>query len=104
MSRWIRPISPGRSDGHARLLHDREGERVVERALLDDVVPQVRPQDVLHRDEPHAVDRPEGVDVDDVGVVELGDRRGLGLEPAEVGRLSEEVGAEYLEGDRAGSG
>ena len=51
MSRWIRPELARRADGHAGLLHDRERQRQVERPLLLEVVAQVRPLDVLHRDE-----------------------------------------------------
>ena len=64
----------GRADRHARLPHDRERQRQVGRALLLEVLAEVRPLDVLHRDEADAVDAAERVDVDDVRVVELGRR------------------------------
>ena len=52
------------------------------------------------RDEADVIDMAERVDLDDVRVVQLGHRPRLGLEPLQIRRLGEEVGAEDLEGHR----
>ncbi len=81
------PDFAGRADGLAGLPHDRKRQREVECALLDDVLPQVRSLDVLHRDEVDLVDATESVDVDDIGMIELGDRRRFGPQSAEIRRV-----------------
>ena len=50
--------------------------------------------------EADAVDAAERVDRDDVGMVQLGHGRGLGLEACQVGRLGQEVGAEHFQRHR----
>ena len=50
-SRWISPTSPAAPIACAVCLMIEQRQRQIERPLLDDVFPQVRPLDVLHRDE-----------------------------------------------------
>ena len=84
------PDLAGRADRLTGLPHDRKRQREVESTLLDDVFLQVRPLDVLHRDEIDLVDATQRVNVDDIRMIELGDRRRFGLQPAEIGRVRRE--------------
>ena len=83
------PYLASGTDCLTSLAHDRQRQRQIERALLVDVLTQVRTLDVLHRDEANRVNVTERVHVYDVGVIELGDRRRLRLETAQIDRLGQ---------------
>ncbi len=91
----------GHPDGLTGLLHDRIGQRQVERTLLDEVVSQVRALDVLHRDEVHIVHAAQGVNVDNIRMIELGDGGRFCFETPEIRRVGREIGPEHLEGHGA---
>ena len=73
------PDLAGRADRLTGLPHDRIRQRKIERTLLDDVILQVRPLNVLHGDEIDLVDAAQCVNVDDIGMIELGDGGRFGL-------------------------
>ncbi len=74
------PLLPGHTDRLRGLLHDRDGQRQVQRPLLPNIIPQVRPLDILHRDVMNLVDVPDRVDVHDIGVVETSNCRRFRME------------------------
>ncbi len=74
------------------------GER--ETAVRDEIRQRVS-FDLLHGDEVDAGILLEGVDGDDVGVLEGGDRRGLALETHPAFRTAGQLLGEHLDGDLA---
>ena len=72
-----------------------------EGALPVDGVLEGAAVDELHGHEPHAAFLTDEVDLDDVGVDEVGLALGLALEAGEEGGIAGELGAEGLEGDGA---
>ncbi len=100
-SRWMSPTSPAAPIAAAvcRMIGQPQGQ--IECTLLQDVVTQIGPLHVLHRDEVDLINAAHSVYVDNVGMIELGDGRCFGPEPAEVSLVGDEIGSENFQGDRA---
>src|SRR5262249_43288752 len=103
MSRWMRPSSPAAPMATPVCLRiesarGRQGD--VEGPLLHQELAEVRPLDIFHGNEAHVLNVAEHIHMDDVRVIQAGDGGGLGLEPAEVERVVEHLGAEHLERHR----
>ena len=88
----------GPLQGGGRLSHDAQGEEQFRRPFFGDELAEIAALDVFEGHVGEAVDVADGVDLNDVGVVDLGDGLGLGLEALERRGVDGEVGAQDLEG------
>ena len=92
-------VAVGEAEGGGHVGADVGHPVGVERALGAQDVRQRAAVDVLHDDEVGAVRLAPVVDADDVGVVEVGGRRGLPPEPLDERRVGGELGEQHLHGD-----
>ena len=92
-------VAVGEAEGGGDVGADVGGAVGVQRALGAEDLRQGAPVDVLHDDEVGAVGLAPVVDADDVGVVEVGGRRGLPPEALHEGGVGGELGEQDLHGD-----
>ncbi len=100
MSRWTIPRAMRHGQGAGQGLDD--PGRVLDRlGLAADPIRQAAAGEILEREVRQAVVPADLEDLDDVRVVDGGDRAGLGLEPGQVPGPGTGAGADHLEGDEA---
>jgi hypothetical protein len=83
------------------LAHDAQGDRQFGRPLAGEEVAEVTPLDVFHRHVVDAVVFADGVDLDDVGVVDAGGRLGLAAEPLQGAGVGGQLRLEQFDRDLA---